>query len=229
MIAKLGTPFVVKPVNQAGSLGVHIVSSKEDYQTKILHNHDYRFSPLIAQQFIDGNDIDASLLSFDGRMSALAIQQASRSVINFVPNEYLEQVSAEICKVSAYHGVMHIDARIEQSSGKVFLIEVNPRFWASLTAAVWCGLNFVAESLYHPPGRRNVLKLTDGKAFTRHPAIRPHCWPHLAFDQGHRGRLVRASVFDPWSISHLASDLPSMCLRFAKRKVSLRSELSRQK
>ena len=39
---------------------------------------------------------------------------------------------SQLSQLSHYSGLMNVDARLENGSGRVFLIESNPRFWASL-------------------------------------------------------------------------------------------------
>lgn len=220
--AQLGLPFVIKPTNQAGSLGVQIVGSKAYFEKNILHNPVYQYGPLIAQRFIDGIDIDLSLLSVNGTLSAYAIQQTNGSTTEFLENPYLDNVAEQISRDSAYHGVMHVDARIETATGHVFLIEANPRFWASITASVWCGLNFVAECIEQTPRLNGPRRLTQGMCHTRHPAIQPASWSRMIADRGQRGRFLRASMFDPYSLSHFALDLPAMCWRYAKKQTGAR-------
>jgi predicted ATP-grasp superfamily ATP-dependent carboligase len=218
--ADLGVPFVVKPTNQAGSHGVHIVTSEAYYDAVIRNNDDYRFSPLIAQRYIEGVDIDLSLLSIDGELSAFAVQQVIGPEIRFVSNAYLENIARELCRCSGYHGVMHVDARLEKCTGKIFLIESNPRFWVSVTASVWCGLNFVAESI-QPSARPNgPLELTTGTAYTRHPIMRPASWRQLISDRGAAGRLLRAMTFDPFSLANLCIDFPALVGRYARKHMS---------
>lgn len=216
--SEFGLPFVIKPTNQAGSLGVQIVESKKHYEEEILDNADYDYSPLIAQRYIDGVDIDLSLLSIQGRLSAFAIQQATGSQVDFVSNAYLEEIANKICRDSAYHGVMHVDARIEKRTGKVFLIESNPRFWASLTASVWCGLNFVAESINQSSKADGAHRLTSGTSYTRHPLIRPSSWRRLVSDPGERGRLLRATMFDLYILGKFVQELPLTAWRYAHRR-----------
>lgn len=213
----LGLPFVLKPVDQAGSLGVQIITSKKNFESSILNNDKYNFSPLIVQRYIQGTDIDLSLLAIDGKLSALAIQQISGSTVRFVPNAYLENVAERICSESRYNGVMHIDARIEKLTGRVFLIESNPRFWASVTASVWCGLNFAAESIEPTPRVAGPRRLINGSAHTRHPMLRPQSWPNLLLDAHHRGRLLRTMTFDFYLLSNFLRDLPVLFLRYAKK------------
>ncbi len=220
----LGEPFLVKPLDKAGSTGVQIVRSKADYESLILHNDGYDYGSLIAQRHIDGVDIDISVLSLKGRVTALAIQQASDSRITFVSSPELEAMATRLCAVSAYHGVMHIDARIEAATGRIFLIESNPRFWASLTASVWCGLNFVAASIQQSPIKNDVRRLTAGTAYTRHPLIRPSSWRPLLVDSGGRGRLLRAITFDPPALTEFVKEFPATCWRYAAKRAATHTQ-----
>jgi hypothetical protein len=204
---------------------VQVIRTKADYDTLILNDDSYDYGPLIAQRYIDGADIDISLLALQGRVSALAIQQAGESRIMFVPQQELEALATRLCASSAYSGVMHIDARIEAATGKVFLIESNPRFWASLTASVWCGLNFVAESVIHSPARNGVRRLTSGTAYTRHPLIRPACWRSLLTDGGERGRLLRAIAFDPPALANFFKEFPATCWHYVTRRTDAESQV----
>lgn len=216
-VSALGLPFVIKPLNQSGSLGVQIVTDQAYFDEQIRNNDAYRYHPLIVQRYIDGADIDLSLLSIRGQLSAFAIQQARGSEITFLPNPYLEKVAGELCRLSSYHGLMHIDARLEKATGKVFLIESNPRFWVSLTASVWCGLNFVAECIEPDARSSGVRALTNGTAYIRHPMLRPSSWPTLLSDSGARGRLLRAIMFDWYTFGKLVQDLPVMLERLSRR------------
>lgn len=199
---ELGIPFVVKPVNELGSYGVHVITSELDYNRKIRDNNDYCYAPLIAQQYIHGTDVGLNLLAIHGKLSAIAIQQPVdqqlvSSRIRFFPNDYLCGVAQVIARETNYHGVMNVDARIEEDTGAVFLLESNPRFWRTLLASVWCGLNFVAESVESPLHTGPVRMLTAGVADTYyHPLFRPRLWPWLLSDSGYRSRMMRRMMFD---------------------------------
>jgi predicted ATP-grasp superfamily ATP-dependent carboligase len=215
----LGIPFVIKPTNRAGSEGVKIIHSKSDLQSSILAQADYQFSPLLAQKYIAGNDVDISLLAIHGQVKVVAVQQVSGSVIRFLSEPTLEVMAARLCKASNYEGVMHIDARIDEDSGKIYLIESNPRFWASLTAALWCGVNFVQESLKYidlTNAHQNTNPLVGARAYTRYPLLRPGGLRCLALDRGLHGRLVRLSVIDPWKISRLIMGVSKQLMRHVR-------------
>lgn len=219
---ELGLPFVLKPVNQEASRGVQIISCERDYQT-ILKNDNYQYAPLIAQRYIAGTDVGLNLLAIQGRVAAIAIQQRNypqheAAKIKFFSNKYLESVAHTLAGKSGYHGVMNIDARIEEGTGKIFLFESNPRFWRSLSASVWCGLNFVAESIEASRRPNKVRMLTAESADTYyHPLFRPSLWLHAVFGRNcHRGRMVRLMMSDMCTLAAQAkgllrvrSDIPS--------------------
>jgi predicted ATP-grasp superfamily ATP-dependent carboligase len=201
-VRELGSPFVVKPVNEQGSYGVHVISTESDYSRKIRNNADYRYGPLIAQQYIRGTDVGLNLLSIHGKLAAIAIQQPVDqqlvgSRIEFFSNDYLQTIAHTISREIGYHGVMNVDARIEDGTGAVYLFESNPRFWRTLLASVWCGLNFVAESMEPPLHSGGVRMLTSGVADTYyHPLFRPSLWRCAVSDSGHRGRMMRRMMGD---------------------------------
>ena len=214
----LGTPFVIKPSNLAGSQGVRIISNEAMFESEILQRANYQFSPLLVQEYIPGEDIDISLLAIGGKVMTLATQQVSGSEVRFISQPQMEAMAATICAASGYDGVMHIDARIDRSNGRICLIESNPRFWASMTAALWCGLNFVQESLRHvrePEQTAGPLRLAQGCAYTRYPLLRADSLRCL-LSRGLRGRLLRLSVMDPWRISRLALEVSGSLLKHVR-------------
>ena len=200
----LGLPFVVKPVNACSAKGVHLVTSEADYRRKILDEPRYQHAPLVAQRYVRGQDVGVNLLAREGRVQALSIQrrlyQQSKgdgSEIQFFEHPALEAAALALAAHSRYDGVMNVDARIEEGTGEVFLLECNPRFWRSLLASAWCGLNFVAECLapaHEGPPRRLVGGTAD---IYYHPLFRPALLRYAALDPGERGRLVRHMLVDP--------------------------------
>ena len=214
----LGATFVIKPSNLAGSQGVRIIRDEAMFESEILNSEAYQFSPLLAQEYIPGEDIDISLLAVNGEVMTIATQQVAGSVVRFVSQPEMEAMATALCTSLGYDGVMHIDARIDRRTGRIWLIESNPRFWASLTAALWCGLNFVQESLRHVRETEHAtgpLRLAQGRAHTRYPLLRQDSLRCL-LSRSLRGRLLRWSVLDPWQISRLLLDLSSLPFKYAR-------------
>lgn len=199
---ELGLPFVVKPVGEWSTQGVEIIGSQEDLQRAIIGNAAYHYSPLVVQRYIKGIDVGLNLLALQGRVTALAVQQRAYpqdagAQITFVSNTYLENVAHTVAENSSYNGVMNIDARIEERTGKVFLLESNPRFWLSFSASMWCGLNFVAEGLKPAPQAGEIHRLTSGRADTHyHPLLRRSMLREAMFGKGHQRRMARLMTND---------------------------------
>lgn len=202
---EFGLPIVFKPLDQAGSAGVHVIHSEQEYQKKIADDEEYQFAPLLVQQYVEGLDIGLNLLSIHGRITAIAIQQRDfpqnfGAPIEFLSNPYLESAARTICENSKYHGVMNIDARVEGKTGRVFLFESNPRFWGSLSASVWCGLNFV-EACLEPPPLTQIRRLHSGRAKVHyHPVLQPALWGQALFSRHvYRRRMIRVMMGDLWT------------------------------
>ena len=214
LASEFGLPFVVKPLNEAGSLGVCVICSKLEFQKKILDSRQYQFSPLLIQKYICGTDVGLNLLAIHGKITAISIQkrdfpQNFSAPIEFISNDFLEQAASAICEKSGYHGVMNIDARIDEKTGLVFLFETNPRFWGSLSASTWCGLNFIQECLEPALPPAPVRRLHSGRASVHyHPMIQPALWGKALFSRhAHQRRMVRVMMGDLWTLLVQAGSL----------------------
>lgn len=211
--ARLGTPFILKPSNEAGSTGVQVIRSEQQFQQDILANPAYRFRTLIAQRFVSGVDVCIDLFALRGWTRAMAFRKRDGAMVRFFDNEQMRALGQHVVAASLYNGVMNMDARIEHGTGKVYLLESNPRFWASLTASAGAGLNFVAHSIDPPDDLAPLSVLTDGEYHTRHPLMRPSAWGQMLFDQGGHGRLLRAKMTDMQAVGGAVKSLAAKPMR----------------
>lgn len=142
-----GFPMVIKPTSEGNANGVVILQTQDDLRRRILNNPAYRYKPLLAQEFVDGRDVDYSLLAQDGQEITGKVQWREDGEIVFGSSAELADACRQLIAACGYSGPAHFDARVRASDGAHFLIECNPRFWASITAALWCGTNFVELGL----------------------------------------------------------------------------------
>ena len=217
LTAALGLPFVIKPTNASGSVGVVVVHGREQFQQDIMDKPGYDFSSLVAQQFIAGADMDINLLAHQGLLRAVSVHRPGAQYIEFAGHSQLEAIAQKLSQLSHYSGLMNVDARLENGSGRVFLIESNPRFWATLASTVYCGLNFAEASLQAVAKGTEPLRLNSGRYHLRHPLFRPSCWGTLLLDRGPRGRLLRARTFDLYALGELIGQVPAMLKRMTGR------------
>lgn len=197
-----GLPFFVKPVQGAQSRGAVEIASRDDLHRQIRDDPAYDYGPLLVQRLIRGIDICANIYARRGEVRAFATQTRRPpyrvdSVIRFVDYPEFENVARRLCAETAYDGLMHVDARLEEQTGRLWLFEANPRYWRSLSASTWAGLNFVAEHLGEASPDRGLRRLGSGEADTfHHPLLRPGLWHALFFGTGARGRLARMMATD---------------------------------
>jgi predicted ATP-grasp superfamily ATP-dependent carboligase len=151
--AELGPNLVIKPTNEGNSNGVVICDSGAALQRLVGENADYPYAPLIAQEFIPGIDVDCSILASNGRVVCSAVQRREDGRFLFGGYDVLADLCERIAAQSGLNGVAHFDARLDSRDNAVKLLECNPRFWASITAALWCGINFVEEGIQYAQGR----------------------------------------------------------------------------
>lgn len=162
---EIGYPLVIKPVDRSNSVGVVVLHSPQEAIGRVIDNPRYSFDGLIAQEFVPGIDIDCSLLASEGRVLCAAVQVREHRAVVFTECETLLEACIALARQAGLNGVAHFDARRDSRTGRVTLIECNPRFWGSIAAAHWCGLNFVVRGVNVAAGRHvqsDIQVLCDG-------------------------------------------------------------------
>lgn len=145
-----GYPVLVKPSRGASGRMIKKIVSKselEDFLKTIENDNEF-----ILQPYINGSDIDCSVLCKDGEIICYTIQQGisdqgdsfkPRESIEFLDDSEVYNVASRMMKVLNWSGVAHIDLRIDKSDNQVKVIEINGRFWASVVASyLKAGVNF---------------------------------------------------------------------------------------
>ena len=147
-------PLLTKPLALSSSIGIY--KFEDPYNLlKYLNSKKKDGSnalPLILQEFIPGTDIDFNGFAMNGKICAWTIQQVIEIPINnqeslrwlqFIDNKTVYDISSKIIQKSNYSGPIHIDLRLNDRTGEIKAIEINPRFWASAFASVCDGVNFM--------------------------------------------------------------------------------------
>lgn len=169
LLKRANGPVLAKPCLGYGGRGIVSFDSIERAIESVTTNDD-----VVLQEFIPGADIDCSILCNAGEVVALAIQRATvpsvRSYgaaigLEFVDHESVRAVAERFAAATSWSGVAHLDMRIDQQTGDVLLIEVNPRYWATLMGSLARGVNFPAAHCDLSLGRE-----------VPHAATRPGQW-----------------------------------------------------
>ncbi len=118
--------------------------------------------PYIIQSRVPGYDIDCSVFCRDGRIVAHTVQKAlienpvpfrTPLALEFVHHDEVLHVVRRLMRALNFNGVAHVDLRVDSRDGRVKVIEINPRYWASLPGSLAAGVNFPKLALHAALGQ----------------------------------------------------------------------------
>ena len=139
---KIEFPIITKPLDQASSKGVQLHWTKSDLIRRIEKKTLFDGFPLLVQKYIPGDDIGYSFLAKDGKMVASALcRQKKRGIRQYFNDNRMNNYVSSLLSESEYNGVGHIDARYDPDKDDYRILEVNPRFWASVLYVTSAGVN----------------------------------------------------------------------------------------
>ena len=143
-------PILAKPIDRTdGGSGIVLLKNNDEVSDFLFNNT--HLGDFLFQEYIEGYDIDCSVLCNKGNIKAFTIQKgilygvkkfAPPIGVQFIFEEDLLKSIEKLMKTLNYSGVAHVDLRFDQNDGEFKVIEVNTRFWGSLDASLFAGVNF---------------------------------------------------------------------------------------
>lgn len=149
-IQNFSFPVLVKPRLAGNGEGIVKFLDIEHLTTDIKQTQNF-FEEFIIQEYVEGEDIDCSVLCKDGKILAYTIQKGlfanpkvyqPAEAIEFIHHFKVFETATRLITLLHWNGVGHIDMRIRKSDGLVQIIEMNPRFWGSIEGSLHVGVNF---------------------------------------------------------------------------------------
>ncbi|WP_299554939.1 ATP-grasp domain-containing protein [Seonamhaeicola sp.] len=143
-------PVLMKPFEGGGG-GKGIILLKDSLSVKNFFSSNKVEFPFLIQSYIQGYDIDCSVLCKNGKILAFTIQKGIlQGDSEFEPNiglEFLHEkelyiVVKKLVKSLNWSGIAHIDMRYDVNDKTFKVIEINPRFWETTEASEIAGVNF---------------------------------------------------------------------------------------
>ncbi len=148
---QIGYPLLLKPTR--GSFGRMIRKFENWEDLKDYYNsnppEDREF---IIQPFIVGSDITCNVICKEGEIICYTIQESpvktgsdfsSNDVLQFHEDEEVIREVGKMMKLLHWSGVACVDLRRDQRDKKVYILEINGRFWASVvTSCLKAKVNF---------------------------------------------------------------------------------------
>jgi len=135
-------PAVVKPVELSGNEGVFRLDP--DTIEAGLRKIDYR--PVLLQDFIDGDDIGASVYCRSGEIRAFVAHHLADGVYSTFWDQRIFDDIRRILEPLKVDGVYNFDMR-RTPHGEVYYLECNPRFFFKIDLSMLAGINFVGLGL----------------------------------------------------------------------------------
>lgn len=159
-LSTLDYPVVLKPARSVGEehgkrakVAVSYASGPDDLRRKVASLSTASF-PLLLQHRVVGPGIGIFLLLWDGEIKA---QFGHRRLCEKPPSGgvsvYRESVAADetlleksraLLERFRWQGVAMIEYKVDATTGRPYLMEVNGRFWGSLQLAIDAGVDFPA-------------------------------------------------------------------------------------
>jgi D-aspartate ligase len=147
---KLQFPLLAKPLISGGGKGIvkfqDFDSLATYFKTKGI-NQSY-----ILQEFITGEDYGCNVLCQDGEVLAFTMQKGNlwdpakpysyQIGLDFVYHEKMYQTVKSLMKSLHWNGIADLDLLYHRESDTFYIVEINPRFWGTLLAALMAGINY---------------------------------------------------------------------------------------
>lgn len=179
VITNFSFPIIVKPRVGWGGKGIEIFRSPDQFRVWYL-GFDHTMD-LIVQAYIKGNDIDCSLLGGQGEILAHTIQKSIKYSadypwpygLEFKNHEEIYSLTKELVEKFNWTGIVHIDLRYDEIEQRAKVIEMNPRFWASVNASIFAGVNFPYLACLSALGMKHPVLTIENKIVVRSgPAVK---------------------------------------------------------
>ena len=146
----LNFPILAKPLKSGSGRG--IVKFKDFDSFRAYFKEKGIGKSYILQEFIEGSDYGCNVICYKGDILAYTIQKgnlwnpskpySAQIGLDFIYDEKLYQTVKILMKSLNWNGVADLDLLYEEERDIFYIVEINPRFWATLTAALMAGINY---------------------------------------------------------------------------------------
>jgi hypothetical protein len=135
-------PIITKPTNRSAGVGFQLHRSPRELGRTLAQGRLATEFPLLAQEYARGLDVGFGFLAKAGRVVAYTSFERTLAGRRHFDAPRLRSHVERLLLQIGYHGVGEVDARYDPVDDTYQLLELNPRFWASLLHAANGGLNF---------------------------------------------------------------------------------------
>jgi len=134
--------IIAKPLSLSGSEGCFAIETCSAKKTLGLID----YAPILVQQFIEGEDIGASVFCKRGVVKAFVAHSYRRDTYRTLVSSGICDDIESILGTLAVDGIFNFDMR-RDAEGQIHYLECNPRFFFKMAMSMLAGINFVALGL----------------------------------------------------------------------------------
>ncbi|MGD9489379.1 MAG: ATP-grasp domain-containing protein [Calditrichaceae bacterium] len=170
-------PALLKPARGGAGDQIKSFKMKEELIRFLKRNKKYE-NKFIVQSYINGFDIDCSVLAKDGKILAYTIQKgiilrkfAYSSGIEFVHHPLTLETAERIVSATNWTGVAHFDFRYDTEDKQVKLVDFNARFWNTVTGSLVVGVNFPYLAILTALGKKFPMPVYESGKFIMRQAV----------------------------------------------------------
>jgi len=150
---KLQYPVLIKPRASSGSRGIVYVNDEKDLPSSFAKVHKNYPSPIIQEYIPRGGGAFGVglLLNFASEVKAsfvykrireYPVQGGPSTLRESVQRQDIREIAESLLISLRWIGIAHVEFTIDPRDEKPKLLEVNPRFWGSLSLAIEAGVDF---------------------------------------------------------------------------------------
>ncbi|MGY5859170.1 MAG: ATP-grasp domain-containing protein [Candidatus Thorarchaeota archaeon] len=176
-------PYLIRPIHSGGGSGIRFMRNENDLKRFLIAKQEEETEPtFVVQKYIQGRDYSCSVLSSGTEAKAISVQgQLIGSPVagrncdfaycgNFFPSGLDSTVEQKITKVSEHlsktlglKGSIGFDFVVDDT-GKVWLLEINPRIQGTLEMLEIAGDISITEQ---------HVRASSGELLAKHPTFNP--------------------------------------------------------
>jgi predicted ATP-grasp superfamily ATP-dependent carboligase len=143
LATRLAFPIITKPVDRWASLGFQRHDTPDQLRARLETGSLTAPFPVLVQSFAPGTDVGVAFVARRGKvLRQLAFDKPGRGLRRHFALPRLDEAVHALVRATGYEGVGEIDARYDATRDDLRILELNPRFWASMLYATRAGANF---------------------------------------------------------------------------------------
>jgi predicted ATP-grasp superfamily ATP-dependent carboligase len=150
--AQLGRPVVVKPRGSSGGRGIAYPQSLDEVAESWRRVDELHPEPMVQERLPSGRKYDVCVLIGRGgepvatfvqrELRHFPVQDGLSTLQESVWRPDLVARAVRLLRAIGWYGLAEVEFMEHPESGQTLLLEINPRFWASVQLAMACGVDF---------------------------------------------------------------------------------------